>query len=69
MKLTEKEKRAVIILRQLDAQQREHILGHIQRQFMANRLMQRIAKLRRLRTVEDRKVEKAFGRPMPHKTA
>lgn len=64
MKLTAKERRAVELLRELDAQQRSETLRHIERQVLANRLVTRVVKIRRLKIPTNKKIETAFG-PAP----
>ena len=62
MKLkTTKERKALSMLRRLDATQREDLLGQMERQVLANRITARISGMRRIRTVGNRRIEKAFG--------
>lgn len=65
MKLTGKEKMAVSMLRELDAQQRDALLAKIERAAIANRATTRAARKAgqqsKVRTVRDFKIVKAFG--------
>lgn len=66
MKLTAKERDALGMLRELDVQQRDKIMGDIKRAALANRVITKVARStgalkRRLRTAEDHKIVKAFG--------
>jgi len=63
MKLSAKEKKAIDLLRELDAQQRDKLLEEMRHQVLAKRITAKIAKVRHLRTVDDRKIERAFGAP------
>lgn len=65
MKLTEKERRTVEALRELDTQQRDGIVAYVHRQRLANNVIAKIARVPRLRTIENRKIEKAYGAPRP----
>lgn len=61
MKLTVKEKRAVELLRKLDAQQRDEVLAKIRTQVTANRITVRIGQLKRLSVKGNKRVEQNFG--------
>lgn len=65
MKLTAKEREALAMLRELDAQQRNALLAKIRRAALANRIVVRAGRsagaLRQVRTVQDHKIVKAFG--------
>ena len=61
MKLSTKERKAIDMLRELDARQRDKLLDHMRRQVLANRITAKVAGVRRLRTVDDSKIERAFG--------
>lgn len=65
MKLTGKERRALRMLRELDSQQRDHILDEMHRHVLANRITARVSGRRRVRTVPDKKIEGAFGKAPP----
>lgn len=65
MKLSAKEKKLIDVLRDLDAQQRDKFLDSMRRQVIANRITAKIAGVRQLRIVDDRKIERAFG-AAPH---
>lgn len=67
MKLTEKERRAVEGLRRLDTKQFDGVLAYVQRQALANEIVTKIARVKRLRIVPDRKIERAFGAAQPRK--
>lgn len=64
MKLKPKEQKALELLRQLDARQRDHLLGVMQRQVLANQITARVGGLRKLKIPHDREIEAAFG-PAP----
>lgn len=61
MKLTETERRALSLLRQLHERQREKILSRMQREVIANKLVKRISGSRNLEIAGDRDIERAFG--------
>lgn len=65
MKLTDRERRALTMLRNLDAQQRANILATIERAAIANEIVTRAGRragaLKRVRTTPDHKIVKAFG--------
>lgn len=65
MKLTAKVREALELLQELDAQQRDKLLGQIRRAAIANRIIAKAGKkagaLKRVRTAPDHKVVKAFG--------
>lgn len=61
MKLTAKERDALANLRALDVQQRDKLLGDIQRAALATRVIAKAGKLKRVRSVPDHKIVKAFG--------
>lgn len=65
MKLTGKMKEAVDMLLELDSQQRDKILAGIRRAALANRIVAKVGRkagaLKRVRTVEDHKIVRAFG--------
>lgn len=65
MKLTEKERRAVEGLRRLDAKQFDGVLAYVRRQALANEIVSKIARVKRLRIAPDRKIERAFGAARP----
>ncbi|HJT63109.1 MAG TPA: hypothetical protein VJ797_15675 [Burkholderiales bacterium] len=62
MKLTDREKRELDLLRALDTKQRDKLLEQMERQVLANRITERVAG-RKLRIVDDKKIERAFGAP------
>lgn len=70
-KLTAKERDAVGMLRELDVQERDKILSDLHRAALANRVVAKIGRnagaLKRVRTVADHKIVKAFG-TLPSKT-
>lgn len=61
MKLSEKERKAVALLRKLHERQRDRLLARMEREVIANRIAMRIGGLRKLKIPADTKVEKAFG--------
>lgn len=61
MKLSDKERKAVAMLRQLHAHQQEELLATIERHVIANRISIRVGKLRKLKPPTNQKVAKAFG--------
>lgn len=61
MKLSNKEKQALNMLRHLNAQQRDSLLAKIERAYLANRIAERAGNLRRVKPVPDHKIVKAFG--------
>lgn len=63
VKLTNKEKEALSMLRKLDAPQRDRILAGIERTLIANRISERAGKLKKVKPVEDYKITRAFGVP------
>lgn len=63
MKFTAKERKVVEMLRQLDPQQNRQFVEYLERQAMANAVTARVSGLGRVRTVPDRRIEKAFGSP------
>lgn len=66
MKLTAKERaRAVELLGKLDARQREKLLKTMERQVLANDITKRVGKMRRLEIVDDKKIVKHYGLPIP----
>lgn len=60
-KLTEDERRALTLLRQLHERQREKLLARMEREVMANNVVKKVAKVRDLDLAADRRVERAFG--------
>lgn len=66
-KLTAKEREAVEMLRQLDTRQREGFLKRMKRELAANDITRRVGKVRKLRIVDDIRVEGTFGLPRPKK--
>lgn len=60
-KLSTKERDAVAHLRELDVQQRDKLLADIRRAALANRVIAKAGKLKRVRSVPDHKIVKAFG--------
>lgn len=62
MKLSEKERKAVALLRKLHQRQRDELLGRMERQVIANRVAIRVGKLRQLKIPADSKIAKAFGK-------
>jgi hypothetical protein len=71
MKLTAKEREALDMLRELDVQQRDKLLGQIRRAALAHRIVAKVGKkagaLKKVRTVPDHKVIRAYG-TLPAKT-
>lgn len=67
MKLSEKERKAVAMLRQLHAQQREDVLADMERRVIANRIANRVSmrigQLTKLDIPANRKVAKHYGLP------
>ena len=63
MKLTLKERRTMAMIRQLDARQREELLLHMERQLIANRLTARVSGVKRLKIVDNKTIERHYGRP------
>lgn len=63
MKLTNKEKEALSMLRKLDAPQRDRILAGIERTLIANRISERAGKLKKVKPVADHKIVRAYGMP------
>lgn len=65
MKLTAKEREALGLLRELDAQQRDLLLSKLRRAAEAQRITLRVGRragaLRQVRTVEDHKIIGAYG--------
>lgn len=61
MKYTAKVRIAVGKLLKLDVQQRDKILADIDRADLANRVIAKAGKLKRVRSVENHKIVKAFG--------
>ena len=65
MRLTAKEREALAMLRELDAQQRNRLLAAIRRAAMANRIIIRAGRqagaLQRIRPAPDYKIVRAFG--------
>lgn len=65
MKLTSKMKEAIGMLQELDTQQRDKILADIRRAALANRITAKVGRkagaLKRVRTVEDHKIVRAYG--------
>lgn len=61
MKLSDQERKALAMIRQLHSRQREKLIGQLESQVIANRVSRRVGQLRKLKIPEDRKVEKAFG--------
>lgn len=65
MKLTEKEREALSMLRALDGQQRDELLAQIRRASLANNIVSKVARkagaLKRIRTAPDYRIVKAFG--------
>lgn len=62
MKLTERELETLAMLRRLPARQRNALVARVKRQLEANRLVQEISGLRSLTLVDDRAIERAFGK-------
>lgn len=72
MKLSAKEREVLGMLRELDAQQRDKLLGQIRRAALANRITanagRKAGALKRVRTVPDHRIVGAFGTlPKQHK--
>lgn len=63
MKLTSKEKEVLSILRELDALQRDRLLARMRRAAIASRATAKAAQVKRVRTVPDHKIVKAYGLP------
>lgn len=61
MKLTAKVRDAVGKLLELDVQQRNKIVADIDRAALANRVIAKAGKLKRVRSVPDHKIIKAYG--------
>lgn len=65
MKLTAKEQEALALLRELDVQQRDKLLGQIRRAALANRIIAKAGKhagaLKRVNPVADHKIIRAYG--------
>lgn len=61
MKLTAREKKAVEMLRKLDASQRDEVLERMRRDLLANRITMRAGGMRRLKIKENKRIERAFG--------
>lgn len=70
MKLSDKERKAVAMMRLLHSVQREDLLALMERQVVANRIANRVTmrvgQLSRLKITANQKVAKAFGKaPRP----
>lgn len=67
MKLSQRERKAVELLRQLDDAQREEVLGQIRRRLIASRIVTRAIKrtgnLRLVRPPVNARIEHTFGFP------
>lgn len=61
MKVTVLEKAVLRMLRELDVQQRDAIVGQLRVAVLANKVTLRIGRLKRVRPVTNRTVAKAFG--------
>lgn len=61
MKLSDKERTAVAMMRLLDTRQREELLAGMELQVIANRVAMRLGKIRKLKIPADLKVVKAYG--------
>lgn len=61
MKLSERQRKALAMMRLLHVHQQEELLADMERQVIANRVSIRVGKLRKLKIPADRKIEKAFG--------
>src|SRR5262245_19277946 len=61
MKLTSKEREAVAILRELDAQQRDRILVEMRRVALASRITARAAQVTQVTTLPAHRIISAFG--------
>lgn len=55
------------MMRQLDTAQRDKIVQRMQRELAANDITRRVGKVRRLRIVDDIRVEGTYGLPKPKK--
>lgn len=64
-KLTAKEREAIEIMRQLDVAQRDKNIERMRRELLANQITARVGKVRKLRIVNDTRVEGTFGVPKP----
>lgn len=60
MKLTDKEKAALSLFRELHARQRDKLLEQMQHQVLANQITERVSG-KKLEIVDDKKIEKSFG--------
>lgn len=58
MKLSDKERKAITMLRQLQAGQRDELLAQMERAVIANRVSIRVGRLRRLKITPNKKVLK-----------
>lgn len=65
MKLTQRERVAIAMLRELDAEQRNKLLSDIKRAALANRIIvkagRRAGALKRIRPTPDHRIMRAFG--------
>ncbi len=59
--VTTRERRVLNMLRQLDPRQRDKMVEVIRSQLAANVAVQRIAGLKRLQIIDNRKIDRAFG--------